>query len=140
MIGDVFSYARTRLKAQGLTEWTGGFTFENIPKTKLDSVFHLDMGQARGAGNNQLTQTIEVPFTVRVFCSPAKDSRARIDDGIKRGDSVIADFIAAKNRFNQPGIKNISFDAMEIVNISKSNDNGVIVKIDFSALVLESTG
>lgn len=135
MIASVKDYARTRLGVLGYTEWSDGFNYKDIPKTKLDSVYHLELGESTGISNNQDHQVIESPVTVRLFKSPSRQPKTLIDQGISVADTVIADFIRASNRTTQSGIKNVTFVSMAIEPLEDSNDNGVTIKIAFKVLV-----
>lgn len=139
MISSVLSYARARLAVLGYQEWTDGFNFENIPKTRLDSVFHLTLGDSLGTDIGQDNQTIETPFTIRLFLAPNRNPKALIDQATQIADIVIADLLKASNRLTQTGIKTVWFNTMAIEPIANSNDNGVIIQFNFTALVVIST-
>lgn len=140
MIGDVIFYARARMKALGLKESDQPFSSDTVPKTLLDKSYNLVLGVARGVSNNQNMQQTEVPIIITVYRSPARDVRPRVDDGAALGDSIIAEFISAKNRTTQAALKNVAFNTLSIESLSKTNDNGVLIKLTFTALVLSSTG
>ena len=131
-------YARARLRALGYTEWKEGFNFENIPKTKLDSSFHLELGDARAVSHSQDNLEIEVPITVRIFRAPGKNSSDIVDRAITKGDEVRAGMLAAADRLTQSGIKNVLFETMAIEPLANSNDNGVIVTQGFTVVIVES--
>lgn len=138
MIADVFTFARARMRVLGFTEWLGGFN-RDVPKTQLNTRFHLELGQPTNAGNDQDNFSIEVPFTVRTFVAPAKNTPPLIDQMIARGDTIIADFVKVLNRQTVAGIKNVQFNTMTVEPLDESNDNGVILQLNFSALVVVST-
>lgn len=139
MIADVKAYARTRLRALGYTEWSDGFNFVNIPRTKLDTAFHLDLGDAIGVSNNQDNQVIDVALTVRLFRAAARDPKSLIDVGVAAADVVICDFLSAANRLTQTGVQNVAFDAVVVEPLDETNDNGVIIKMQFTMLVIIGT-
>lgn len=138
-VSSVKAYARARLAALGYTEWCDGFNWANIPVTKLDTSFHVELEAARGVSNNQDYQAIEASFVVRLFRAPTRTPKGLIDTATEAGDGVISDFLAAANRTTQTGLKNVRFDTMTIEPLDDSNDNGVIIRIAFTALVLIST-
>ena len=139
MISGVKTYVRARLLSLGFTEWTDGFNFSNIPKTKLESSYHVELGVSTGTAVNQDNQHIETPFAIRLFKAPTLRPKALIDSGIIVADTVIADLIKAENRLTQTEIKNVWFNNMAIEPLDDSNDNGLIIKIDFTALVIIGT-
>lgn len=140
MISSVKPYARARLDALGYREWIDGFNFENIPPTLFDEAYHIELGQGRGLQNNQDHQIIEMPFTVRLFLRGFLQPRDRIDEATVIADSIIASFIAPLNRLTQtPSLKNIRFDSVIIEPLAASNDNSLIVRLEFAALLITST-
>lgn len=139
MITSVRTYARARMNALGYKEWSDGFNSENIPRTKLDAAYHIETGVVRGTGIHQNNQDIEVPFTIRFFKAQGRDPKALIDQAETAADTVIAAFLKATNRLVNTNPKNISFQTFTLEPLADSNDNGVIVKIEFTALVVIST-
>lgn len=138
-LASVKTYARARMVALGYTEWSDGFNYHNIPAQRLGDVFHVEFGTASGSAQHHDCQEIEVPFTVRLFEPTGKDPKTLIDRAVAATDAVLAEMLAATNRLTQSGIKNVRFDTMTIEPLDDSNDNGVIAKISFSALVIVST-
>lgn len=139
MIADVREYARSRLDVLGYDEWSDGFDFKDIPLTKLDESYHLELGSVRGVSNNQTSLVMECPFTVRLFISPSGDPKSLIDQGIDVADTVIADLMKSSNRTLYSGLQNIGFVGMTIEPLDQNNDNGVIIRIEFNAMVTIST-
>ena len=139
MIADVRTYARARLDSLGYTEWTDGFNFKNIPSTLLDTRYHLELLPVRGVSDSQQSQVMEAPVTVRLFKAAVRDARQTIDDGVSVGDTVIYEFLKASNRTSGASLKNVRFDSMAIEPLDETNDNGVIIKIDFTCHVEIST-
>lgn len=139
MISGARAYARSRLNAMGLKEWTDGFNWKNIPKSRLDEYYIIELGTVFGVQNNQDNQDMDVEFTIHLFKSPTRDPRALIDSAVSLGDTVIADFLAAGNRTTQAEIKNVRFNTLTIDPLDNSNDNGLEIKIAFMAHVIIST-
>lgn len=138
MISDVLGYARARMVSLGFVEWADGFNDANIPSVRLSKAFHVSLGLIQGVKNNQADQVVEVPFTIEAFQAPGRDTKARIDRAALLGDNILSDVMASANRLTQSGVKNISFRTMELRPLAESNDNGVILKLEFSALVIIS--
>ena len=138
-IAGVKTYARARMRSLGYTEWMDGFNFANIPSTLLNSRFHVALGDSIGISNNQDNQTIESEFTIRIFRQGTADPKTSIDTATTSADTVITDLLRASNRLTQTEIKNVRFNSMAIEPIDVSNDNGLIVRMSFTALVIIST-
>ena len=140
MISSVKAYARSRLTLLGLTEWIDGFNFQNIPRTLLDEKFHVELGRCIGTGNNQGGQSIECSLRVNLFMAPTIDPKTLIDDAVVRADTLISDMIMAQNRLTfDTCVKDVKFNALDILPIDASNDNGIIINVDFTVLVIISS-
>jgi hypothetical protein len=138
--GDVLSYCRARLKTLGRVEHSDTFNFENVPKPRLQSAFHLELGQARGTKVSQDNQEGQTPVTVRLSFAPARATTPIRDAAIAFADSVIAEFINPKNRLTQTNsIKNVMYNTTTLEPLANSNDNGLIVNLNFTMLVIIST-
>jgi hypothetical protein len=138
MILAASTYARTRLKALGRTEWTDP-SFVNIPRPRLGTSFHIVQEVTTGVSNNQDNQIMEVPITVRLPFAPNRKPTDLADAATQFADVVIADFINPKNRLTQANLKNVVFNTMALDPLDDSNDNGVIVRLLFTVLVVTST-
>ena len=143
MIAAVLPYARGRLEALGLTEWIDGFNAENIPSTQLDNTFMVDLGTITTRQMNQTDLVLEVPFIVTIFKSVIRDNNQRIDDAISSADSVIDEMLKVSNRLNQSVtgdyLKDVKFSSMAIEPLNATDDNGVVVKMEFRAILMRCT-
>jgi hypothetical protein len=139
MIAGSLDYCRTRLNSLGLVEWTDSFNFENIPRTLLDDVYHLELGVVARKLEDHDNIELNVPLTVRVFGRAFVDTGAGRDAAIEQGDTIIDDFVCAANRLTDSVIKTIQFDSMELLPLTDTNDNSLILVLDFTALVVKST-
>ncbi len=138
--GDVLSYCRDRLSDLGRTEHVDVFNFENIPKPRLSSAFHLALGQSQGLTNNQDNQMANVPINVRLPYAPARLVKDVREAAVVFADSVIASFIDPRNRTKQTNaIRNVTYNTMTLEPLADSNDNGLIINLLFTMLVVAST-
>lgn len=139
MILDAMTYCRTRLKALGRTEWRDP-KFVNIPRPRLDKAFHLTLEPSTGVSNNQDNQVTHTPVTVRLTYAPSRKPDDIADAATKWAhETVVADFLNPRNRLTQVGVKNVTFNTLAIEPLDGSNDNGVIVRLVFTMLVITST-
>jgi hypothetical protein len=145
MISDVKAYARARFATGGALagnrrrEHADGFNWKNIAKTLLDTSYVLELGQVVGVRNNQADLEMSVPLTVRLFMSPSRDPKTLIDEAILEGEQTVVAFVNTPTRLNAAGIKNVLFNNLAIEALDGSNDNGLIIRIDFTMLVIAST-
>lgn len=138
--GDVLEYCRARLRALNRVEHTDTFNFNNIPKPRLSTAFHLELGASSGESNNQDHQTSRVPVTVRLPYAPARAVKSIRDSAVEFADTVRAEFLNPQNRLTQTNsIKNVFYNTMTLEPLADSNDNGLIVNIIFTVLVITST-
>ena len=139
MIAGCLDYCRGRLNTLGLVEWTDSFNFENIPRTLLDDIYHIELGTVSRKAEHHDNIEINVPMTVRVFGRAFVDTGAGRDAAFIQSDTIIDDFITAANRLTDNSIKTIQFDNMALQPLNDTNDNSLILVLDFTALVIKST-
>lgn len=138
--GDVLTYCREVLDGLDRSEHVDTFNFENIPKPRLSSAYHLELGQTTGQSNNQDHQIARVPVTVRLPYAPARSVKPIRDAAVEFADTVIAAFLDPRNRLTQTNsVKNVAFTTMALEPLDDSNDNGLKVIIVFTMLVVTST-
>lgn len=138
MIADALRYFRDRMTGLGRVEWKDP-DFGTIPKTKLGRSFHLVHGQIRGVSNNQDYQSIDVDVVLRIPFAPDRRPTDLADEAAEFSDTVLADILSAKNRCVQTGIKNVTFNTMTLEKLADSNDNGVVIELSLTVLVLMGT-
>lgn len=139
MITGSLTYCRNILTGLGLVEWTDAFNFENIPRTLLDDMFHIQVGTVSRRNEHHDNIEINVPLTIRTFGRSFVDTGAGRDSAINLGDSIIDEFVKASNRLNDTDIKTIQFDNLNLQALNDTNDNSLILVLDFTALVVKST-
>jgi hypothetical protein len=129
-------YFRARLNALGFREWKDGFNFENIPSTILDKSYHVEIPRgsrlnAFDMSSNDITQDV----VVRVFFKGFRNPSEAIDLALLKYEQILQSVLASENRIGVD-IKNIYFDSCQILPLSDSNDNAVILEITFSCLII----
>lgn len=139
MISGVLTYARARMKSLGFKEHDDAFNPDNIARTERDTTYHLELGEFARDGEKQDNSHILVPFIVRLYKSIERDTNAARDAALVNADNIIDDFTAASNRLNDANIKTCVFDNGTIETLADENDNAMIVKLGFTALVVKST-
>lgn len=140
----VLDYARARMDTLNYVEHQNAFDAENIPRTRYDTTYHLELLPATNREPDSYNCVeITVPFVVNVyqryFRTTNLDGSSR-ENSLAVADTIVDDFILAENRLNTVGIKTVTFDSMEIEPLSDDNDNSAILKIQFSALIIKNTG
>ena len=126
----VRSYFRTHMNALGWKEHRDGFNYENIPANIFDGVYHIESGDVRSDGVSQGDIELATSISVRLFLKGHRDPAGGIDRGISDGEKIIARMMSAANRLGA-GIKNVLFQSMNVRAWHSSNDNALVVTLDF---------
>lgn len=140
MITEALTYFRDRMGSLGYSEWEERHEVQNIPDSRLDKAWVLEVGQARGISQNPTALEAEVPVTVYIYRSATRSPSKRTLEAMAAADAVVMDVLKSSNRLTQPVLKTVRFDLMTVDRLSESNDNGVTVKLDFTAVVMAVTG
>jgi hypothetical protein len=131
-LSQVRSLFRTRLDGLGYREWPDGFNFENIPDTILDRSYHIETGLISGTSANQTVHNFSYSISLRVFLKGYRDPAAAIDDAVSQAETILADILSPSVRLSTT-IKDIVPDTITVEPFDISNDNDVILKMDFTA-------
>lgn len=130
----VRQYFRDRMENLGFTEWTDGFAFDNIPETTISGTFHLTSGTVSQNSQNQTVVDMVSPITIRLFLKGFRDPASAIDESIYEGERIICECVSAANANNE-SIKDVQFLNMEPQPLDESNDNTVVLVMNFDARV-----
>lgn len=133
-LASVRPYFRARLNALDYTEWTDGFNFQNIPQTILDKSYHIEVGTVAGTKVGQLVTEIEFPVVVRVFFQGYRDPASTIDAALLAGDDILAEVLIESNAFGET-IKGVFLDTINVNEYDGSDDNDVILELNFTAVL-----
>lgn len=131
----VRSYFRTRMNGLGFSEWKDGFNFSNIPSNILDKTYHIASGTVTGRKHNQIDIEAEQTVTIRLFRKGFRDPAGGIDISISDGETIIKDCTKASNRLTGL-LKNVVFDSMDVEAIDDSNDNKIVLTLNFTILTI----
>jgi len=132
-------YARDRMDGLGYDEHPDALNFENIPSTDFDTTYHVELLPFVRQDEDLTSVTIGCPMVVRVFQKLLRETNEHRDEVVVIADTIADDFIAAQNRLGTD-IKTVQFDRMNIEQLADSNDNAVILVMEFTAVVVKSTG
>lgn len=135
----VLQYARERMQALNYEEHPDAFNWDNIPSTDFDTMYHVEILPFVRQRIDQSSIEISCPIRLRVLFHLNRDTNTRRDDVVTFADEITNNFIAAQNRLGT-GIKTVEFDQMNIETIADSNDNAVILILEFTAIIVKSTG
>ena len=135
-ISSVRPYFRARMKALNFKEHKDGFNFNNVPSTLQDKTFHIDSGDLTIGSANQLTHEIDYKVTVRVYKRGFRDPNAALDAVDQTTETILTEILKPSNRLGTD-IKDVVPDAIRKVPLDNSNDNAIILEMDFTAKLEE---
>lgn len=138
-LSSVLAYPRARMKELGFVEHDDAEDGDNVPRTNLDTAFHLVLDSFSRDGENQDNMEMDVPFILKVYRGIRRDTNASRDALIVTIDTIIDAFVLASNRLTASGIKTVIFDRGKIEQLSSDNDNAFMATLEFTALVIKST-
>jgi hypothetical protein len=72
-----------------------------------------------------------VQVLIKIFKKGFLDPQSAIDESIELGESVTKRILKPTNKLNQ-SFKNIVFNKMEIMPLAESNDNSMIIDLEYT--------
>jgi len=127
----VRDFYRGIINPLGFTEWDDGFNKSNIPSTILDRSYCFQIGRIVSGPANQLHHTFRYPLTLRVHLKGFRNTNAAIDEALTEAHNIIAGLLSPSNRLQTIGLKDIRPVTIDVQQLSDSNDNAVIVEMEF---------
>lgn len=131
---DVRSYFRTRLDALNLKEWKDAFNFENIPDNIFDNAYHLQTGITTGVQFAHADLQMDSNLIVRVFLKGFRDPASEIDNALVLAENILLSVLSHDDRLTGVLI-NLNMNTIEIEPFAGSNDNDIMMILDFTARV-----
>lgn len=134
----VVPYFDSKMSILGYESWDDEFNIDNIPRTRIDKVYHLAIGTIIGNPPSHTCLEFEVPITVTFHSCMTKPlgSSQAANEMMTAARCIIAEICALEDRYNQ---EFLGVDVASIVfePISTSNDNIVRVRIEFGVQLKE---
>ena len=136
-MSSVLPYFRTRMESLGYVEHRDAFDFENIPENILDKAYHLTLSPVDFIDANQTMHQISFPVVVRAFFKGYSndDSTSTLDDVIVETELIYADILSLANRLGID-IKNVTPGGFVINPVSDSNQNDLVLEMEFTAQLM----
>lgn len=135
-LGGLRAFFRTRLDGLGYREWTDGFNFENVPATVIDKSYHLEVGNIKSGPANQMHHIFDYGLTVSVVFKGFRDPSSAIDFALDAGQDILDDILSPAQRLQTDGLKDIRPVNIAVRPLADSNDNAVVLEMEFSALMI----
>jgi hypothetical protein len=133
---EVRSYFRSNLTALGFKEWTDAFNVDNIPSTLIDKMFHIETPSgSRQDVYDMQTQDAEMDVVIRIVRKGYRNPASAVDTIISDLDTVLTRVLAPTRRIGD-NIKNVVYSSHKIEPISDTNDNAVMLEINFICFII----
>lgn len=128
---DIRVYLRERLSSLGYSEWRDEKNVENVPRSKLESIFHIEMSSADTIKQNQVDLVLQIRPVVSLFKIGLRDTSGNADECFDIITNVIKAVTKSSLALTQSNIKLIRADNFSVEEADVSNDNIFLIKIVF---------
>lgn len=135
-LGGFRAFFRTRLDSLGYREWADGFNRSNIPSTVIDRAYFIQAGRVLSRPSNQLHHSFNYPVRIYLHLKGFRDPSAAIDQGLAEAQTILDDILSPSVRLQSDGLKDVRPSSVEVFPISESNDNAVVVEIEFEGVLI----
>ena len=133
-LANIYPYFRTRMKSVGYTEWQDGFNTENIPSTVINKSFHILTPGIIGGSINQNHQNTETAVQIQFVLKGYRYPTEAKEKAMFETEKIIKDICKISNR--TATLLNVVFNSSTMQALNSSDDNQVLVVLDFSAFVV----
>lgn len=133
---DVRPFFRGRLETLGLIEHPDSVDFNNIASTVLDQSYQLETSTITGTPAVQLAHSFDYSVTVRVFLRGyERENSEAFDRADQLVEEVYGAVLPSSVRLGQT-IKDIVPTAVRKTALSVSDDNDILIELDFNLTLL----
>lgn len=132
------AYFETRMAVTDpdLHEWEDAFGVDNIPSGILDHSWHIEFGPFNYVGTAHTCLEFNCPVSLRVYLKGYRYPKEAIDSGMILADAIVKECCKPLNRLNQPYIKNVLPNTIDVRALGQTNDNAVVLSLSFDCNVL----
>lgn len=133
-LANIYPYFRSRMKSLGYKEHTDGFDRDNIASTVLNKSFHILTSTGSGGTINQNHQDVGVDVGLRYCVRGYRKPTEAKEDAMSQMQTILEDICKLSNRTST--LFNVVFNDFSMEQLSESNDNVVVVDLNFTAFVI----
>lgn len=127
-------FFRTRLNGLGFSEWKDGFQSDNIPRSLLDGAYHIESGLVTPTAPNQQLSVFDSEVVVRVFFKGFRSPADAIDKALEKAEVILSDILQPDVKHSLTCIKDIRSEQITVEPLAATNDNSVILTMNFTAV------
>lgn len=135
----IIPYFVARCRELGYAEHEDALNWQNIPLSKIDKVFHVELGDLTKSKMDMWLLTIETPVTVRLFVKAGRDTKAARAKAIVDAKNLILSVMDPLT-LGAAQIKAAYFDSTKLSAVDDSNDNTLMIETKFTALTMLDVG
>lgn len=129
-------YFRGRLSAVGFTtEHFEAVNLLNVPAVNIDRTFHILVSGSSGISATQSDQTVNASVVVSVFFAGWSNELQAIDDATDAAEDILKSCVKISERVTGVDtLRNVSFVSHSVSPVDGSNDNIMVLTLEFNAL------
>jgi hypothetical protein len=124
------------MNSLGFKEWRSSFEPDNLPKTLIDSSYHLKTDEISGVKQNQNDVELNIPVTITFARKGMRDEISAVESGEEAVQKIVKETLNAPRRLNTQGIVNIVFNRAVPRPIAIGNDNITLFEVQFTCFVI----
>lgn len=129
-------YFRAQLAAVGYTsEHLEAVNLGNVPSVTLDRTFHILVTGSQGVSASLSDQTIQASVVVSVFYAGWQSEIVAVDTATSEAEAILKSCVKISDRVSGVGtLRNVSFINHSVQPIDGTNDNIMVLTLEFNAL------
>lgn len=112
-------------------EWEDAFSIDNIPASIIDRSWHFRFFAGSYTGSAHTCLGFNVPVQISLVIKGYRNPKEAIDTAAQYADAIVQEVCKPSRRLNQVKIKNVLPSTVSIRELGQSNDNVVVLEIQF---------
>lgn len=135
-LANIYPYFRERMDSLGFEEWQDGFNRDNIPKTIRNKSYHILTPSMIGGTVNQNHQNTSTSVSIQFIINGYRYPTEAKETAILEIENIVKDICNIRNR--TATLLNVVYEGATMDALNTSDDNQVLVDMDFTAFVVLS--
>lgn len=134
-LASVLPYVQEKLEVLGYLEHDDEFDLENIPSTKIDKAYSIQLGEFSASSASQLDYEWSVPMNLYVFLNGYARPNDAMLDAINKATAIMDELFEIDERYSQTGIRNIKPQSLDFKKYADDADHIIVIKVGIEATV-----
>jgi len=136
MITSVRPYFKSIMKSLGFEEYRKSLEPDNVPKSLAKSIFHIKTDTISGVKQNQRDVETEVQVTVSFIEKGGRDEVSAYEAAEGVVQDIVRAALSPTTKAASPAVKRVSFNSATPEAWGVRNDNLLLCRVQFTALVI----